>query len=197
MTGPEKKTIIILAGGKSSRMGRDKSLLEIGDKPVFEIILDSVRPFFDEIIVSTNSPVVFSKYGYECVTDEVAGAGPAAGIMSVMRRFEREYYQVAACDMPFIEGAAAARVLELAKGSDAAIVRTTDGPQALFSAYSIRCLPAFEKSIAAGINKILLCIKDLNIKDVHVGELGIKSDPSRHFFNINTPAELTDASLLA
>jgi molybdenum cofactor guanylyltransferase len=194
MGNKPETTAIILAGGKSSRMGTDKRLLPLQGRPVFDIVLESVKPFFDEIIISTNDPETLSHHGFECVEDEVIGAGPAAGIMSVMRRHPREYYQVVACDTPFVEGAAALRVLELAQDADAAIVRTPDGlPQALFSAYSIRCLPAFEDSISKGSYRILHCIRNLNIRNITVDQIGLQANWERHFFNINTPPDLSAA----
>ncbi len=191
------KTAIVLAGGRNTRMGSDKSLIALKGRPIIEIVTDALRPYFGEIIISTNEPEKYGKYRYECVPDEVEGAGPAVGIMTVMRRFPRKYYQVVACDTPFIEGAAAARVFELAEGADAAIVRTPDGfPQALFSTYSINCLPAFEVSIAKGINKVMQCIGGLNIIHVPSEELGIKAAWQKHFFNINTPEDKIEAEKL-
>jgi molybdenum cofactor guanylyltransferase len=189
------KTIIILAGGRSSRIGRDKSLLMMRGRPVIEMILESVRPFFNEIIISTNNPESISRYGYKCAEDTVRDAGPVAGIMSVMQKFPREYYQVVACDTPFIEGAAAARVLGMASGADAVIVRTPDGwPQPLFSTYSIRCLPAFEDSIRNGVFKILQCVKNLNLIDITIENLELKTPWEKHFFNINTLDDIENAT---
>ncbi len=196
--GPSRTgTAIVLAGGRNTRMGRDKSLLTLNGLPIIELVTEALRPHFAEIIISTNEPEKFKRYGYECVPDEVEGAGPAVGMMSVMRRFPRDYYQVVACDTPFIEGAAAARVYKLAAGADAAIVRTPDGfPQALFSAYSINCLPAFEISIRNGINKVMRCISRLNVIYVPSEELGIKAAWEKHFFNINTPEDIENAEKL-
>jgi len=76
-----KLGIIILAGGQSSRMGRDKALLELGEYTLIEYIVNKVKTFgFDEIILVTNQVEKYSFLDVKIVKDFFPGLGPLAGI---------------------------------------------------------------------------------------------------------------------
>jgi molybdenum cofactor guanylyltransferase len=180
-----KKTLVILLGGKSSRMGQDKSELILNGRPVLERIFDEVKPYFEEIILSTNKPEIHSKYGFECVRDEAPDQGPAGGLLSVMNACPREFYQLVPCDTPFLSGAVAAHILEMSAGYDAGIVITPDGPQPLFSAYSFSARDALRENLQRDVFRIVACIKNLNIRKISHADLGLDKTWEKHFFNMN------------
>ena len=188
-----KKTLVILLGGKSSRMGQDKSELIINGQPVLERILEETKPYFEEIILSTNKPEIHSKYGFECVRDESPNQGPAGGILSVMNACPREFYQLVPCDTPFLSGAVAAHILEMSSGYDAGLVITPDGPQPLFSAYSFSVRDALRENLQCGVFRIVACIKNLNVRRISYVQLGLEKNWEKHFFNINRLGDLEQA----
>ena len=70
------ETAIILAGGKSSRMGFDKQFLKLQDRYVIEMIAEKLKEIFSEIIIVTGKPEEYVKYGFKPVEDEVKNSGP-------------------------------------------------------------------------------------------------------------------------
>ena len=184
-------------GGRSSRMGRDKCALELNGRLTLERIIDEVAPYFDEIIFSTNETEKYAKYGFKCVRDETPDCGPACGILSVMNAYPREYYQTAPCDAPFLSGAAVARAYELSIGADVGLVRTPDGPQPLFSAYSLTARDALAAGLRNGIFRILACLKGLNIRELTPDILGLADCWEKHFFNVNCPEDFEQAVAMA
>ena len=101
---PMKKfgTALILAGGKSSRMGFDKQFLEINEKRLIDIIIKKLEEEFDEIIIVTNKPEKYKDFKYKIITDKIVGKGPLSGIHSGLLEAKSQYVFVIACDMPNI-----------------------------------------------------------------------------------------------
>jgi len=94
-------TGIILAGGKSTRMGSEKGLAVFGGKPLIQYALDVFKPLCDEILISSNSES-YHYLGYQVIPDEYPGIGPMGGIYSCLRRSKNEINLVLSCDMPFV-----------------------------------------------------------------------------------------------
>lgn len=189
-----QKTLVMLLGGKSSRMGKDKCGIVFNGRPIFEQILDEVGPWFDEIILSANELGKFETYGLSTVVDEKTGCGPAGGILSVMNAFPRDYYQIVPCDTPFMTGKILSRIYDLAQSKDVGLVRTPDGPQPLLSTYSFSSRSSFERGINSGRFRILECIKDLDVREITIDDLGIADNWEKYFFNINSPSDLEKAA---
>lgn len=95
-------TGIILAGGKSSRMGTDKGLLIFRGKPLVQYSIDLLSQFCDRILISSNN-LAYSNFGCEVVTDELSGAGPMAGIAACLAQSSTELNLVLSCDMPLAD----------------------------------------------------------------------------------------------
>jgi molybdenum cofactor guanylyltransferase len=96
-----KCTGIILAGGKSFRMGFDKGLLEFNGKRLVEYPLDLLGKYCEELIISTNNPA-YAKLGVKVVTDEIIGKGPVSGLYSALKQSNNTWNIVTGCDMPFL-----------------------------------------------------------------------------------------------
>lgn len=93
---------IILAGGQSSRMGSDKALIKIEDKTIIEIMIDKLKPFYGEIIISANDVDSYSKFGCRVIPDKFINAGPLAGIYSALSESEYERSFIISCDLPLV-----------------------------------------------------------------------------------------------
>jgi molybdopterin-guanine dinucleotide biosynthesis protein A len=97
---------LILAGGKSSRMGKDKSVIDYHGKPQIEVAFDLLTPFCTQTFVSTRRDQAdhehFKKFPQvhddPCFEDK----GPLAGILSAMKKFPTSSWLVLACDLPFV-----------------------------------------------------------------------------------------------
>lgn len=96
-------TGIILAGGKSSRMGEDKSLVNLVDRPMIEYLIHTLkRAGISKIIINTNSPEAFEKYKLPVCSDLIENKGPLAGIYSSLMMSDSEENVIIPCDSPFI-----------------------------------------------------------------------------------------------
>jgi molybdenum cofactor guanylyltransferase len=96
-----KITGIILAGGNSSRMGRDKGLVNFHQKPMVEYVISILEPLCSSILISTSNSD-YSRYGYPLVADDIEDLGPIGGLLSSIRRSETELNIILPCDMPLI-----------------------------------------------------------------------------------------------
>lgn len=94
-------TGIILAGGKSTRMGMEKGLVMFKGKPLIRYALDVLIPLCDEILISSNSER-YRHFGHEIIPDEIPGIGPMGGIYSCLKQSKNELNLVLSCDMPFV-----------------------------------------------------------------------------------------------
>lgn len=93
---------IILSGGKSSRMGEDKALLKVGAKTIIEIMIDKLKPFCNEIIISADETEKYSQFGYKIVPDNHKNSGPLAGIYSSLLESNSERNFIISCDLPLV-----------------------------------------------------------------------------------------------
>ena len=94
-------TGIVLAGGKSSRMGTDKGLLVYKGKKLVEYSIDLLKGYCNDLIISTNNPE-YGQFGIPVHADEFPGKGPAGGLFSAMKGSSGDWNLVLACDMPFL-----------------------------------------------------------------------------------------------
>lgn len=93
-------TAIILAGGKSTRMGSDKQFLTIGGLSLVDHLAEKLIPLFQQLIVVSNCPEGYSDKPYAVVSDAIEGLGPLAGIHAGLQVTRSRYNYVLACDMP-------------------------------------------------------------------------------------------------
>jgi len=98
----EDITAIILAGGKSSRMGSDKALLQIGGRTVIEGIVGLLQSLFPKILLSANSPREYEFLNIPLVLDVYRGVGPLAGIHAALSRSATEKNLLISCDLPLM-----------------------------------------------------------------------------------------------
>ena len=100
----KKITGIILSGGKSCRMGKDKGLCMLGDRPMISFGLAVLEDLCEEILISANDDE-YLRFGHTIVKDEVKNIGPLGGLYSSIRQAGNEDILVLSCDMPFVNTA--------------------------------------------------------------------------------------------
>ncbi len=101
MVSKKDITGIILAGGKSSRMGTDKGLLELNGKSFIAHIIDAVKPLVNTLIIVSDH-TDHDQFGFERIEDSIKDAGPLAGLYSGLNHSTTNYNLVVSCDMPLI-----------------------------------------------------------------------------------------------
>jgi molybdenum cofactor guanylyltransferase len=176
-------TAVVLAGGESRRMGRDKSLLPLDGRPLIAHVLDQLRPHFQEVLVSAGSPDRYRFLGVPVVPDRAAGRGPLMGIACALAATAHERVFFAACDIPEIRIEVVRRMLREAAGCDGVVARRPGGwIEPLFAVYRKSMLPAFEAALAAGEGRVRAVFDACAIRYVDVGE-------ADWLKNVNTPEE--------
>lgn len=130
---------VILSGGRSSRMGRDKAGLPLGGKTFLDRLTEGLTPLFDGVYVSVDRPGRYPERRE--LPDLRPGQGPLAGLEAAFRRTQADGVFLAAVDLPFASPALAAKILERAGNGDACVIRRKDGQaEPLFALYRRGCL---------------------------------------------------------
>ncbi len=145
---------VILAGGKSSRMGQDKSLLPVNGAPLIRRIYEQLAHRFDEILISTNEPEKHTFLRARTVPDLVPGKGPLMGIASAVEAARHERVFVTACDIPVVDLDTVVRMLVLAEDFDCVIPMSSVGHEPLFAVYRKSTVPAMHEALEAGERRI-------------------------------------------
>lgn len=174
---------IILAGGKSSRMGQDKALLEIDGKPMIGYVSELLREFCDEIIVSSSNEE-HAPYGDFMVEDQIKDAGPLAGIQAGLTAAKNEQCFVLSCDTPFVTKEVLERLRENSEDTLIAVSSSNHRLQPLIAIYSKKALSIIASYLENDERSLLPLQKICNAKVVYFG-----TNESKAFENLNTPSE--------
>jgi molybdenum cofactor guanylyltransferase len=181
---PFDATAVILAGGASSRMGKDKSLLDIGGIPLIERVLGQLRGRFREVLISAEEPEPFRFTKVPVIADLVPGQGPLMGIAGALEAATSDTVFVVACDIPDIDHSVVRRLLSAAGEADCAVPRRADGKwEPLYSVWRRSALPAVREVLSSGRRKIDAAFPLLTLAIVDIGE-------APWLRNLNTPEDV-------
>ena len=182
-------TGIILAGGKSSRMGTDKSLLVWENKTLIEHAVDMLKPICSKVIISANNQV-YSFTGCEIWPDERQDQAPIIGIYSCLKRSETNMNFILSCDMPLI-GTELIRYLVGSCGDLPLLVAVhEDGLiEPLCGVYNKNIIPDMEKCIQSSNLSLNQFIQDFAPHYLKIGK-ELPFYKTNMFANINTPDDL-------
>jgi molybdopterin-guanine dinucleotide biosynthesis protein A len=186
---------IVLAGGKSERMGRDKALLELGVTSLLERAVRNLKQVARVVLVVADcSDKYLLSDGTPVIGDMYPGTGPLGGILTGIEALGIGCHLVVACDMPWVEPDVLRLLLKSADGYDAAIPCLADNLEPLCAAYQATCVTVFRE--------ILLCRVDFavhkaieKISVYRIDELQLRAvDPDlRSFMNVNTLEDYVQA----
>jgi molybdopterin-guanine dinucleotide biosynthesis protein A len=195
-------TSIILAGGRSSRLGREKHTEVIAGESLLKRAAGRLKHLSQEILIVVSQRQARSSrslYTYpetKTVVDLYPGKGSLGGIFTGLVHSSNFLNLVVACDMPFLNLDLLRYMIDSAKGFDVVIPRVDDQLEPLHAIYSRNCLKPMENQIKQGNLKIRGFFDSVKVKYVDKDELD-KLDPEHlSFFNINTEAELEKARRL-
>jgi molybdopterin-guanine dinucleotide biosynthesis protein A len=176
-------TAIIMAGGHSTRMGRDKSTLPVNGRPMIKYILDKLTPHFEQVIVSADDASKYAFLGVPVVPDRIAGRGPLMGIASVLRASAGDVNFVIACDVPQFNMGLVRRMLREAANFDAVVPRTSGSQyEPLFAVYKKSALGAMEQALSSGKTRVMDGLSGCDVKFLDLA-------PDEQPRNINTIAD--------
>lgn len=184
-----KASGIILAGGRSSRMGRDKSLIVYGQRTLIERTADELRRVVDDLVIASNHTSKYNIPGAIEVPDIYPGMGPLAGMHAGLKRVEHQYAFVISCDLPMFKAELAAFLLELSPSYDVVVPCLNGYFEPLCAVYSKSCIGPIESCLKAGVRRIIAFYPQVRVLPVGKEEIAKIGDPEELFYNLNTPAD--------
>lgn len=183
-----KTCAVILAGGMSRRMGRDKAALPFGEETMLARLVRIYRPWFDGVAVSVNRAGRFDTAGAAEIVDRHPGDGPLAGLEAALLDTGADALFLTATDLPFGDPALALRLLELRGEHDVCLIRSEKGLEPLFAVYTPACLPAVRQCLEEGRRSMSGLFKMVRVLEVPAESL-TDFDVAHILTNVNDPAE--------
>ncbi len=181
-------TGVILVGGKSRRMGRDKAFLDVGGKTLFEKVLDAFRESFSKIILTGSRGERFAGYDLPVYEDIFSGSA-LGGIYTGLHHADTDTVFVSSCDLPFPSSRIIRHLCSLTGNSDAVVPKLAHGYEPLFAAYSKSCLRSVKTMLHAGNYCVYDLYRQIDVREVSESELESVGGARDAFLNLNTPEE--------
>lgn len=179
-------TGVLLAGGKSRRMGQDKALVKLKGQTLFERTLDILQQFFPTIIIAGDRSDL-ARPDIPAIADIYPGSA-LGGLHTGLKSAQTEWIFVAPCDMPYPDPLIVRRLLENRKGVDAVVPRTPQGYEPVFALYHKNCLPQMEQMLRNNQLRIYDFYQQIAIRFIDPPQLPDRWQ--RSLININTPEQL-------
>ncbi|MCA0133171.1 molybdenum cofactor guanylyltransferase [Winogradskyella alexanderae] len=178
-------TGIILAGGKSSRVGEDKGLLLLNGKPMIQYSIDALKPFVSEIIIVSDNPN-YDVFSLRRINDITKNSGPVAGICSGLEASSNDNNLVLSCDIPLITP----EILEMLiyaidDTSEIIQVESKGKSMPLIAFYKRQVKDCFNKLLIANERRLRVAIESCNYKNIE-----LKKEQELCTTNVNTIKDL-------
>lgn len=198
-TMQEQAGAIILAGGRSRRMGTNKALLRLepGGPTLIEKVSQVLGEVTSEIILVTNQPELYEMLGLEMVLDNYPVGASLAGLEAGLAAAKPKFNLVVACDMPYLKPNLLRFLLEEPRDFEALVPRDRDGQlETLCAVYSKSCLPPIRAGLEKGQFKLAGWLDQVNTRYLPVEQLEKLDVELNSFVNLNTPEEFQQYSRL-
>ncbi|MBI5678194.1 MAG: molybdenum cofactor guanylyltransferase [Planctomycetes bacterium] len=182
-------TVIILAGGKSRRMGSNKAFLKYGATTFIEHQVMMLRKIFDEIILSANDVNAYTSLKLPIVSDIIPEKGPLSGICAGLSRAKSSHAFVIACDMPFINEQLILYLESQINGYDVVVPQTSRGLEPMHAFYSRNCIQPMHRCLEEGRLRIIDFFSEVKVKIVDEKEFAGLDASLQSLINLNTPDE--------
>lgn len=185
MVAQKQITGIILAGGKSSRMGQDKGFLMHQDITFIQRIINALKPISQQLLIVGDNPN-YDSLGITRISDQFTNSGPLSGLYSGLNASKTEYNLVLSCDVPLVNSD---MLLELIPQdntqTDAVIYTYKNRKMPLIGYYNKKVVPILENELQHKRLKLTAALDKINYRTIEIPskwESAVK--------NINTPEDL-------
>jgi molybdopterin-guanine dinucleotide biosynthesis protein A len=192
-------TGVVLAGGRSTRMGREKALIQIKGKEMLLWVVEGLKPLVSEIVVVVKDESAQSSYrkivpsNVKIFTDVMELDGPLVGMYTAFLESKSEYAYVHPIDSPVINKHVIQYLFQKAEGNDASIVKWNDGAiEPMHAVYKVGTSLASAKSALdhGDSSARVLASKLQNVNYIPVDDLRKFDEKLVSLLNVNTPQEL-------
>lgn len=180
-------TAILLAGGKSTRMKKEKGLMLLGNKTLIEHVIDALKKITNNIVIITQNPG-YEIFGYPCYADVFQDKGPLGGIYSGLKRSLTQKNLIVGCDMPFLSEAMLTKLIHETGEEDVLLTEHLGKAEPLFSIFDKKCIPHIRLLIEQNQLKITKALQNFKTRVISFdNEEWFKGN---EFTNINSMEEL-------
>ena len=182
---------IILAGGKSSRMGFDKQLLKLNERRLMDSLINKLKSEFEDIIIVTNRPELYIGLSHKITSDILIDKGPLGGIHAGLLKSSSKYTFVVACDMPNINMDYIRYMKKnISDNALGCVTKFGDWIEPFGSFYSIKLIKFIEEYLDTGRRSINGLLENKEISYIEEGVARKFSSNWDMFLNLNTKEEL-------
>jgi molybdopterin-guanine dinucleotide biosynthesis protein A len=193
-------TVVIQAGGRSSRMGQDKALMPFLGRPLVARLVERLAGLGDDLLVITNHPEEYAFLRLPLFGDLLPGSGPLGGLYTALQVANHPLVAVVACDMPFLSPdlLAAQRELLERERSDAVIPHSPDGLEPMHGIYRREtCLPVVKAALDTGERKMIAWFPFARVRVMSEEEISQHDPGFQSFVNVNSPEDFRQAEEIA
>lgn len=192
-TATRRLGAVVLVGGRSSRLGTDKALMEVEGSPSARRVMEAVRPLVDSMCLVGGEAERFASWGVSWCPDAASGGGPLAGIVTGLRALDADACFALACDTPLLRTVVLVCLLDALDESpdvDAVVPRLALGLEPLVAVYTRTALPVLEEALARGERALHRVLGRLRVREVDESTLRRLDWGLASFVNVNTPSDL-------
>jgi molybdopterin-guanine dinucleotide biosynthesis protein A len=184
-------TAVILAGGKSTRMGFDKQLLTVNEQLLCKLTVEKLRRVFPDILIVTNKPELYGTMPVRVCSDIFPNMGPVGGIHAALANARSEYIYLMACDMPvFCPEYVQYMMAQIEKNRpDICVTRVNDWIEPFNGFYRTGLLPAFEAHLRANRTSLFYLLQTFDKMEISEETARSFDAELAMFSNLNTPKD--------
>ncbi len=189
MIGKEHFTALLLAGGKSSRMGKNKALLPFGKTNVLDFMIARLQQVCDEVIIVTTPTQAYPHLRLRKIFDIVENKFSLGGLYSGLLQSPTEINFVCGCDMPLLEPQLIRYLIAQIDDNDAVVPNLGGFFEPLCAVYSKVCLPYIAAQLQTEDLRMTSWLKQARVRFVEEEELSVIDPMMLSFLNMNTPED--------
>ncbi len=193
-------TMVIQAGGESTRMSEDKALRNFLDRPLIEHLLDKFSTIGEERLIITNHQQDYTYLGVPLQTDIIPNRGALGGLYTALSAASHPHVGLVACDMPFASPPLMQHLHDLLQdtSADAVLPSTQNGLEPLHAIYRRQtCLPLVESALADDQWRMISWHDQADVRILSPEETREHVPLDITFWNLNTPEEFREAETWA
>ncbi len=181
-----------MAGGKSRRFGRNKTVEVFGGKGLINHCLEGIKSFCDPLCVVVNDLEPYRDLQVPLIRDLVAHQGPLGGIQAALAWSPHDWVLIKAADMPFLVPGLLRMMLDAATDADLVVPVHSRGFEPLLALYNRRCLPAVDFLLQGNRRSVTALFEMVRFKTIGEHLWRLVDERGQSFVNVNTPKDFAD-----
>ncbi len=199
------KSVIVLCGGLSTRMGQDKGSMNYHGKPMIVHVLESLKQDADEVVLVLRNEVQYNKYknllsknailessNFKILKDTIKDKGPLGGIYTGINAINSDNALILPCDSPFISKELVTQLFEISRNYpdfESFVPIWPDGNmEPLHSIYPVKSKEIIDDLLLKDQKNVKALIERLNVKYIEIDEFNL---PKKSFLNLNSPQDIS------